>query len=117
MIRYNLERIILLRGHNKPAAFLQKNGYGYHKSHRMLAGQTQITFSELFDLCKLLRCTPNDLMEWIPDTKHPLEDNHPLLALRRNIVKEESLQALLKTVPAGKVDQALALLGTLCNEP
>lgn len=117
MIRYNLARIILLRGHSKPAAFLQQNGYGYHKSHRMLDGQTQITFQELFDLCKLLRCTPNDLMEWVPDPKHPLEADHPLQALQRSMIQEESLQALLKTIPADKLGQALELLGSINREP
>ncbi|WP_320053420.1 helix-turn-helix transcriptional regulator [uncultured Acetobacteroides sp.] len=117
MIRYNLARIILLRGHSKPATFLQQNGFGYHKSHRMLAGQTQITFQELFDLCKLLRCTPNDLMEWVPDQKHPLEADHPLQALHRNIANEEALQALLKTIPTDKVNQMLELLGSINREP
>jgi DNA-binding Xre family transcriptional regulator len=117
MIQYNLERLILLRGHNKPIAFLQQNGYSYHKSHRMLSGKTQITFKELFDLCQLLRCTPNDLMELVPDKKQPLDADHPLQALRRNIAKEASLQALLKSVPADKVDQALELIGDLCKEP
>lgn len=116
MIKYNLERIIMLRGHNKPLDFLQRSGYGYHKSYRMLMGQTQITFRELFDLCKLLRCTPNDLMEWVPDSKHPLDDEHPLRALRRNIADEASLQALFKSVPADKVNEALELIGKLCKE-
>ena len=115
MIKYNLERIIMLRGYNKPVAFLQRCGYGYHKSHRMLTGKTQITFRELFELCTLLRCTPNDLMEWVPNPKHPLDDEHPLLALRRNNADEASLQALLKSVPADKVNEALELLGKLCK--
>ena len=113
MIKYNLERIILLRGHNKPIEFLRSNGYGYHKSYRMLMGQTQITFRELFDLCKLLRCTPNDLMEWVPDPKHPLEADHPLQALHRNMANEAALQAMLKSVPADKVDQAMELIASL----
>lgn len=116
MIKYNLKRIIMLRGHNKPLDFLQRSGYGYHKSHRMLTGKTQITFRELFELCTLLRCTPNDLLEWVPDPKHQLDDDHPLQALRRNAASEASLQALLKSVPADKVDQALELIGKLCKE-
>lgn len=116
MIRYNLERIILLRGHSKPVAFLQRNGFPYYKCHRMLSDPKVVSFKELEVLCRLLRCSPNDLMEWIPDKKHPLEDNHPLGKLRHYQSSDATLKALLKSVPPDKVEQAVELLGSLYGE-
>lgn len=116
MISYNLERIILLRGHSKPVAFLQRNGFPYHKCHRMLSDPKVVSFKELEVLCRLLRCNPNDLMEWIPDKKHPLEEDHPLTKLRRSGSSDAKLKALLKSVPPDKVEQAVELLGSLCKE-
>jgi hypothetical protein len=31
----------------------------------------------------MLHCTPNDLIEWIPDKNEILSDNHPLKTLER----------------------------------
>ncbi|WP_320054845.1 helix-turn-helix transcriptional regulator [uncultured Acetobacteroides sp.] len=116
MICYNLERIILLRGHSKPVAFLQSKGFPYYKCHRMLSNPKMVSFKELERLCKLLHCTPNDLMEWIPDKKRTPESDHPLDKLRRNQASEAKLKALIQSIPTDKVEEASELLSNLCNE-
>ena len=53
------------------------------------------THTEIF--CRLLRCTPNDLYDWIPDTgRPPLDDKHPLHAIkpREKFNLEEELKKL-----------------------
>lgn len=54
--------------------------------------------SELEKLCILLRCTPNDFCEWIPDKDVQLDSEHPLQKLKRT-EKVIDITKMLNSIP------------------
>lgn len=115
MIKYNLQRIADLHGYSTPLDMLQNLGYSYHVCHYLLKNSKTIQLKQLERLCVALRCTPNDLLEWVDDENHPLEEGHPLhkLARKRN---DAQLRVLMQSIPSDKVNEAIALLNKLANE-
>jgi len=116
MIRYDIERMITLRGNSKPLDFLRDNGFPYHVCLYMLKNPKSVRFEQIEKLCRALKCTPNDLMEWVPDTKHPIETDHPLNKLCRNGSNDASLRGVLQSVPVSKLDEAMELLKKLSED-
>jgi len=53
-------------------------------------------------LCVMLQCSPNDLLEWIPDTKDAKNEKHPLATLKRKDSFTQ-LNLMLKDVPLDKL--------------
>ena len=55
-------------------------------------------------LCGMLNCTPNDILEWIPDKNEKNTESHPLSALMRtgNI---SQLNQLLNAVPLNRISE------------
>jgi DNA-binding Xre family transcriptional regulator len=84
MLKLNLVRLFKIRGITKPNAFLSKLGINYVTASNIINGKvTSLKFSHTEKLCKALKCTPNDLYEWVPDKKNP-DKNSPLASLVRN---------------------------------
>lgn len=116
MIKLNIERMIRMRGHTNPLQYLQEQGYPYRTCHFMLKGSlTQIQFSRLEYLCRLLRCTPNDLLEWTPKEETPEELSLPLAKLLRR-GSYGPLVGAIQGIPPEKIDKALELLKKLGEE-
>ncbi|HBS88384.1 MAG: hypothetical protein A2W91_14635 [Bacteroidetes bacterium GWF2_38_335] len=81
MLIFNSGRIFKFRSINKKYAFLKKHGFTHFKaSHLLQTSCKGITFKDLFTLCLVLRCTPNDLFD-LGNVEIPA--GHPLLALRK----------------------------------
>ena len=112
MLRYNIERMILMRGHTDPKSYLKRMGYTRYVISHLLAKPRHLDITYIERFCHELRCTPNELMEWIPSESEPIEDNHPLTKLRRNGLSTPVYSALLN-VPAEKLDEAVAYLQQL----
>ncbi|MBI9036029.1 MAG: hypothetical protein JEZ03_16325, partial [Bacteroidales bacterium] len=49
---------------------------------------------EMEKLCLILRCTPNDFMEWEPESSKNHDPEHPL----NRIIKSNKAQDLIKTI-------------------
>ena len=95
MLKLDIEHHASLRGFSDAAAFLRKQGYSHWKSHRLTRTLlTTINLAELEHLCKLLRCTPNDLLRWEPAKNERDIETHPLKALSENRVDENLLSTL-----------------------
>lgn len=54
-------------------------------------------------MCLLLKCTPNDLMAWIPDKDVQYEDDHPLNELRMS-ESEIDMVKIINSIPLGKLE-------------
>lgn len=115
MIRFNIERIILLRGYKNPLAFLRQQGFTYRVIQYMLATPATLKIEYINKLCVALRCTPNDLMEWQPSDEHPLDADHPLNKLVRQGA-EAAMRGAIRSIPPDKLDRALELLKKLSEE-
>ncbi len=110
MLKYNFYRIFKARGIEKPHAYLRKAGFSDNFASKIKNSKTRrIELNELERLCLLLRCTPNDFLEWIPESNTDISDNHPM----NNMKKPEHEVDFVKTlneVPLGKLEELEQIL-------
>jgi hypothetical protein len=59
-------------------------------------------------LCKGLKCTPNDLFEWIPD-EGKTEQGFPLTGLRRD--KKMDMQKTMERFTMEELERILQMIG------
>lgn len=104
MLKLNLARLFELRGIRKPIAFLKQHGlktgmafYVYHNKQKSLKPML------IEKLCWILKCTPNDLFQWSPDSKEEDTETHPLLALKHE--EEIDLANITEDIPIDKLKE------------
>lgn len=115
MLQFNIERIVLMRGHKNPMAYLKSIGFTYRVIHAMSGTPKTLKVEYINKLCVALRCTPNELVEWVPSKGIPLDTDHPL----NKLVRADSgdlMRGVLEGIPSNKLDQALELLKKLSEE-
>jgi DNA-binding Xre family transcriptional regulator len=84
MLQYNFDRVFNVRGIERPFTFLRKAGFSEQFASRIKNNRVRrLNMAELERICLLLRCTPNDLMEWIPENNSEVSDKHPINKLVR----------------------------------
>jgi hypothetical protein len=116
MLKFNPRRIFALRGIQNDLTFLIKNGFGRGTANNILNFNNRSVKTEHIEkLCIMLRCTPNDLYEWKPDSKNVVPDDHPINTLRRSDANA-TLTEIVKDLPLDKLDRESALLNELKNE-
>jgi DNA-binding Xre family transcriptional regulator len=117
MINFNFDRIFKARGVDKPFTYLRKAGFSDNFATKIKNNKIRrIGFKELEKLCLLLRCTPNDLYEWTPDTDSQIDDDHPIQAIRKS-EKVFDLTKTLNSIPLSDLDKIEELINsTLKNK-
>lgn len=104
MLKYNIKSLLAARGITKPLAHLTKAGITYQMAHMLVANKVSAIKPAVIEkLCVHLNCTPNDLMEWIPDEKTKTE-NHPLKTLIHKQLPQQ-LQNIVADIPVNKLKQ------------
>jgi len=104
MIIYRFDRIFKARGIDKPFALLQKAGFSANFSSKIKNSRvSRLSLKQIERLCLLLKCTPNDLMAWIPDKDEHYSDNHPLNELRMS-ESEIDMVKIINSIPLGKLE-------------
>ena len=102
MLKYNIKSLLAARGITKPLAHLTKAGITYQMAHLLVANKVAaIKPSVLEKLCVHLNCTPNDLMEWIPE-ENTNTQNHPLKSLQHKQIPQQ-LQNIMQDIPVSKL--------------
>ena len=105
MLIYNFQRIFRARAIEKPFAYLTSQGFSYDFASRVKRNEVKrLNNKELEKLCILLKCTPNDLLEWTEDSKYDIEADHPM----RKLLRTDKLTDLTKTIhniPLDKIDE------------
>ena len=99
MLTFNFSRIFKARGIDKPFTFLVKSGYsGNFATSIVNSRHDKLNLKDVERLCELFQCTPNDLLEWIPNGKDANNGKHPLISLKRN---DDTLQLakMLRSIP------------------
>ena len=105
MLTFNFSRIFKARGIDKPFSYLVKVGYSDNFATRIVNNRTKrLDLADIEKLCELFQCTPNDLLEWIPDSKDKTNDNHPLILIKRSD-KVVQLTQILNSVPLDKLGE------------
>jgi len=112
MLQFNFTRIFKIRAVDKPYSFLVKNGLSSNFAHRMARNKlNSCSLPHLEKVCKLLNCTPNDLIEWEPDNE---PDNRKYTALQ-SLKKENKfadIEEITRTIPLDE----LSILKKLIDE-
>lgn len=105
MLKYNFERIFKARGIEKPFTFLRNAGFTELHSKNIKRGKlSRVNLSTLERICITMRCTPNDIIEWIPDEKFDVDREHPIYKIIRR-QKEIDINKLLNSIPLDKIDE------------
>ena len=110
MLIFNFTRVFKSRGIDKPFSFLVKSGYSDNFATRIVNNRiAKLNLRDIEKLCELLQCTPNDFLEWIPESKDLNTLTHPLASIKRRdgVVH---LTQLLNTVPLHKLAEIEALI-------
>jgi DNA-binding Xre family transcriptional regulator len=97
MIRLRIAELCREKGIKPPLAALKKAGISAIKGRQYLAAKTnRLMVDDSEKLCRLLRCTPNDLLEWTPDNAAEDYAENPLQAIRKkpSINIEEKLKSM-----------------------
>ena len=105
MLTFNFSRIFKARGIDKPFSYLVKVGYSDNLATRIVNNRVQrLNLADIEKLCELFQCTPNDLLEWIPDSQDKTNDKHPLISIKRSD-KVVQLTQILNSVPLDKLGE------------
>ena len=113
MLIFNPRRIFALRGIEKPAPILSRQGIAPSTALKFLRTDGlnfKVKYVEM--ICVLMNCTPNDLFDWVPDAQTVLPENHPLAALERKD-KITNIRELLHDMPVEKLSQVENLINEL----
>lgn len=98
MLKYNIKRLVSNRAVLKPISHLHKFGFTKSVASRIYGGRfSSLKLSQIEKLCIAFNCTPNDLIEYIPDDKIKTS-NHPLTTLIRK-QETKKLNDILKDIP------------------
>ncbi len=85
MLQFRIRYLLDSKGIVNPYNFLIKNGFTPNVATRLINDkQGQLKLSQVTKLCKILKCTPNDMLKWVGVKGDDLPDDHPLLSLVRN---------------------------------
>jgi DNA-binding Xre family transcriptional regulator len=105
MLAFNFSRVFKARGIDRPFSYLVKVGYSDNFATRIVNNRIKrLDLVDIESLCELLQCTPNDLLEWIPDDKDKTNDKHPLISIKRSD-KVIQLTQILNSVPLNKLSE------------
>ncbi len=105
MIQYNFDRIFKARGIDRPFTYLKLAGFSDHFATKIKNNNVKrIELREIERLCILLKCTPNDFFEWIPDTNMQADKTHPLNQVRKSD-KVVDLTRTLNSIPLSELDE------------
>ena len=109
MLFFNFKRIIKARGISKPFRYLLDQGFSVSFSTSMINNRTmRMDLETLEKLCVVSNCTPNELLEWVPDDPESDTPNHPLAPLKRTKVNQ--LNQLISKIPIDKLDSIESLI-------
>jgi hypothetical protein len=106
MLKYNLNKAFRLRGIASPVQFLIGRGYNKDTAYRLLNnGIKSLQLYQIEDICKWLNCTPNDMLEWIPE----LNENATDYSALKQLMPENNTDFLNATrdIPLNKIPELL----------
>lgn len=102
MLRFNFEKMLKARGIEKPFSYLVNAGFSKGLATKIKKNKIgSINLQTLEKLSFILRCTPNDLLEWTPDEEFTIDAEHPL----NEIKKSDKIADIIKTLNAIPLSQ------------
>lgn len=115
MLKLNLNKIFKTRGIENPVLFLANKGYSRDNAYRIVKGIAKnLKLYQMEDFCRWFNCTPNDLMEWVPDKPEEIAE-FPALAELMSAKVSDFVQ-LAKDIPIKKVPEFMKKIEELKKE-
>lgn len=113
MLILNLQRVCADKGIGAPRKFLLKNGFSSFVAHGLLNNvQPHLKYKHVEKLCVLLKCTPDTLLDWIPDKDETISEEHPLQKLKVRKDRQSITAELNELSPEG-IEKVRGFLGEL----
>ncbi len=116
MLSYNFNRILKARGIEKPFTYLCNSGFSDNFATKVVNNRIKrLGLKEMEKLCLLLKCTPNDFFEWIPDKNANYDEDHPMTMIR----KSDNIPDMVKTInsiPIGKLREIEQMIKNEINK-
>lgn len=111
MLRFNVMRVMRLRGIENPWSFMVRNGFHRSTANNIFNGNVlQIKVEHIQKLCLLLNCTPSDLFVWEQTENSPrLTENQALKSLVRE-PNAPTITEIVKDIPIEKMEEISAML-------
>ncbi|MFH0893069.1 MAG: helix-turn-helix transcriptional regulator [Bacteroidota bacterium] len=79
MLMIHLAPLFKARNIEKPYSFLITNGFTHHTATRLVSKQIKVIRLDYIEkLCLILRCTPQDILKWKPDSRNIMDALHPM---------------------------------------
>lgn len=111
MLKLNLRKIASMRGIKNISIEMQRHGIKHYTASRYNRGMmAHFKLEHIEKLCLMMNCTPDDLLEWIPDKTL---ENAPDIAL--NKLKHQEVfdfMEMSKNIPLDKLPE----LKKMCDE-
>lgn len=108
MLKVNLNVLMAKRNVRHPRQFLIKRaGISPETASNLLQGKVKsFRLSYMSAICELLNCTPNDLLEWVPDGEgRELPNNHQLRKIMNKEEEKRLAQAAVEKIATMTVDE------------
>ncbi len=100
MIQLYIKELLEKLGRKPSALLLSKFNINYRTATQLIEGKAKsIKLDNLFKLCEMLQCTPNDLLTISPQTATMLPPKHPLLGLLKTNFAETPLDMIATFTP------------------
>ncbi len=82
MLKFNVQKLLKNKGVINPTMYLQKAGLASGTATKYKNSELRnMRLDHLEKLCEIMNCTPNELLEWIPNSEQLKNKNHPLMPL------------------------------------
>lgn len=105
MLQFNFDRMLKARGIEMPFSYLKRNGFADKLATNIKNNNIRrMNLSTVEKLCIVLRCTPNDLVEWIPDESFENDQDHPLNQIKKSDLVV-NITKTLNSVPLAKLEK------------
>lgn len=113
MIYFDLKPLFHLRGISNPFTALVDAGLSPQTATKLLNSHTRVMKLDQIELlCKILKCSPNDLMIWRAPKGSTLPDDHPLHKLKR----DNQIQDTLKDLPLDQLNEIAEVINRMKNK-
>ncbi len=110
MLKFNFQRIFKAKGVEKPFSYLLSKGFSRNMATRINNGKLKMmNLKDVEEFCVMFGCTPNDLLEWMPDKNTTDASTHPL----RDLVRVDSsvnIKAILNAIPIAQLAEIEKLI-------
>uniref|UniRef100_UPI0032162C4F helix-turn-helix domain-containing protein n=1 Tax=uncultured Draconibacterium sp. TaxID=1573823 RepID=UPI0032162C4F len=105
MLQYNFSRIFKAKGIERPFSFLRKAGFSDNFATKVKNNRVRrLELKEMEKLCLLLKCTPNDFMQWIPENQYVSDTEHPLNEIRHSTDSFDLIKTI-NSLPLSRISE------------